>query len=677
LTVRNCDIQGGQGGVYREPGRTLNWEGVSIDTDPNFVLPSYYLSQMPPMGDQSVKSPCVDTGWGTAEENGLGNYTTSSKGANDVGDVDMGIHYPRANGQVKQFKLTLNVIGREHGDVTTPDGQTMFNKYTVVVLTATVDPGYRLRWIGTDDDTSPDTVNMVMMHSDRVVTAIIEQPTMLYVPSEEYPRIQVAVDAAQDGDTIVINEGVYRGEHLIIAGKAITLTGTNPNDPCTVAATVLDGTDYWGRGLTISGGCGPDTVISGLTIANYTRGLPNRLTPTGAGSDGYFGYDIWGGGVYIASGASPTMVNCRIVGCSVSAGNASNGITGGPPEYADDPDDPNSSPLTAAGDGGRGGDGGSAYGGGIYCAPYSSPTLAGCTVLGCLAEGANGDNGGTGGSADGETAVAGHGGNGGHAGGAYGGGIYIGYSSMPTITDCNIIGCSAIGGNAGNAGGGGTASGENSIGGDGGLGGSSGQSYGGGIYFDSGSFAVVSGTSVTGCSIVGGAAGNGGNYGPASGRGSQDGYAEMGGGYLGDYWRDGAVGGGVYCGTESRIMFEKCTFNENEMTGAVSGIGGDPLRGQRPEPVYSYLIPTFGAGVFCDSGSITAFFGCDVHDNNSVDSGDPGDPNTDPNSGVTGYRLSPYVSYGGGICSVSAETVTVSDSNFSGNFATIGGGLWR
>jgi len=45
LTVSHCDIQGGQAGVFTEPGRTLNWEGGNKDVDPAFVLPYYYLSQ--------------------------------------------------------------------------------------------------------------------------------------------------------------------------------------------------------------------------------------------------------------------------------------------------------------------------------------------------------------------------------------------------------------------------------------------------------------------------------------------------------------------------------------------------------------------------------------------------------------------------------------------------------
>jgi len=234
----------------------------------------------------------------------------------------MGIHFPSDAGQVS---LTVNVIGT-HGTVTPMSG--MFNKYTVVVLTAAADPGYRVRWTGTDDDTSAALVNTVMMNSDKTVTAIIEQPRVLRVPSD-FPRIQLAIDASEDGDTIVINEGTYRAENLVIAGKAITLTGTNPDDPCSVAVTILDGTGYTGRGLSISSSCGPDTVINGLTtISHYSWDRVPQLPPPYPGNDGYFGADIWGGGIYVASGASPTIVNCRIVDCNVTAGDASSGVAG-------------------------------------------------------------------------------------------------------------------------------------------------------------------------------------------------------------------------------------------------------------------------------------------------------------------------------------------------------------
>ena len=155
LTVRNCDIEGDQAGIYKEPGHPLNWLGVNIDVDPNLVLPYYYLSHTA-AGDD-VDSPCIDAGSVLAVVSGLGDCTTRSDGANDDGMVDMGLHYPTAGGRLN---LTVQVVGgEEHGTVAPMVGE--FNKYTVVTLTVTADPGYRVRWSGTDDDTSAALVNMV------------------------------------------------------------------------------------------------------------------------------------------------------------------------------------------------------------------------------------------------------------------------------------------------------------------------------------------------------------------------------------------------------------------------------------------------------------------------------------------------------------------------------------
>ncbi|GAG51306.1 unnamed protein product, partial [marine sediment metagenome] len=228
-----------------------------------------------------------------------------------------------------------------------------------------------------------------------------------------------------------------------------------------------------------------------------------------------------------------------------------------------------SQPLGFGGKGGDGGDGGSAYGGGIYCGSYSSPAIINCTISNWQIEGAAGGDGGDGGDGA-DNGVAGSGGNGGNGGGAFGGGIYIGYGSIPTIQDCNIIGCSAIGSDAGNAGNGGNATGDFGVGGNGGIGGNNGPAYGGGIYFAGKNIATVSDCEIISCSATAGNAGNGGNFGDAETAGT----GRIGGGFSGEYWRYSACGGGVYCGSSSKVIFENCTVSNNSIAGGMSGVGG-------------------------------------------------------------------------------------------------------
>jgi hypothetical protein len=552
LTVLSCDIEGWSdpldptwidpNAVFVEPDRLLNWGDANdanltpIDADPLFVA-GYYLSHVD--ANQDANSPCVDAGSGEANDANIGMdmYTTRTDGVNDVGRVDIGLHYPAD----ERYRLTVNVISA-HGTVD-PNGG-LFNKYAVIKLTATADAGYRARWTGTDDDSSTALTNTVTMYSDRTVTVKFEMPRTIRVPGN-YPTIQAAIDAASDGDVVVVNRGTWRPGGLVIQGKAIVLQSSNPEDPCTVAETVIDGAGYGSRGLFITRDCGPDTVINGLAFANHGWGRAPSMGGLNPGDDGGRGNDSQGAGIWIDAYGSPTIINCIVRNIQVRAGDAGDGVDGG-----EDPNDPNADPPWFTGDenGGNGGDGGTSFGGGIYCGPYSSPTIRNCIVYDCNAEGGNGGNAGAGVSPAGEDSLpsgnGGHGGNGGRGGGAYGGGIYVGLRSRAIIDGCLIKDCSVLAGTAGDAADGGAAGADPCRGGNGGIGGENGQAYGGGIYFGPESRATVSDCRIINCSATGGVAGDGGNWGPSE-RGFGAGGA--GGGWLGEFWKDSAHGGGAYC----------------------------------------------------------------------------------------------------------------------------------
>lgn len=71
------------------------WEGKgNFDADPLFVSGprgGYCLSSSD--AGQEVDSPCLDAGYGTADENGVGSRTTRTDGTPDTGTVDVGYHY--------------------------------------------------------------------------------------------------------------------------------------------------------------------------------------------------------------------------------------------------------------------------------------------------------------------------------------------------------------------------------------------------------------------------------------------------------------------------------------------------------------------------------------------------------------------------------------------------------
>ena len=97
----------------------------------------------------------------------------------------------------------------------------------------------------------------------------------LYVDDDgpaDFSTIQAAIDAAVDGDTVVIQPGTYTGDgnrDIDFKGKAITVRGTDPNDWEVVRRTIVDcqGTEEEPhRGFLLTTGEGPDSMLAGVTI---------------------------------------------------------------------------------------------------------------------------------------------------------------------------------------------------------------------------------------------------------------------------------------------------------------------------------------------------------------------------------------------------------------------------
>lgn len=102
---------------------------------------------------------------------------------------------------------------------------------------------------------------------------------------DRYDTIQEAIDAAEDGDEIVIDIGTYR-ENIDFNGKNITLRSIDPDDRNVVDQTIIDGGN---SGSVVSFRSGEDegAVLSGLTV---TRGS----------------------GILISGGSSPVIEKCIV-----------------------------------------------------------------------------------------------------------------------------------------------------------------------------------------------------------------------------------------------------------------------------------------------------------------------------------------------------------------------------
>ena len=208
------------------------------------------------------------------------------------------------------------------------------------------------------------------------------------------PTIQDAVDIAVTGDEIVLSIGTYIGNgnrDIDFGGKSITVRSTDPNDPNTVAATIIDceGTyEEPRRGFSFISGEDANSILSGLTVTN------------GYGPDEEIShYEMSVGGAIYCHSSSPTVTNCTFTGNSA-------GLGGGMHNRSSSPTVTN---CTFTGNSAE-------VGGGMYNEWLSSPTVTNCTFTGNSA----------------------------HADSDYdgGGGMYN-HSSSPRVTNCTFTGNSA------------------------------------------------------------------------------------------------------------------------------------------------------------------------------------------------------------------------------------------
>ena len=86
----------------------------------------------------------------------------------------------------------------------------------------------------------------------------------IHVPGDQ-PTIQAGIDAAVNGDTVLVAPGTYV-EYIDFKGKAITVTSELGPD-----VTVIDGNQA-GRVVTFNSGEGLDSVLEGFTITNGYAG---------------------------------------------------------------------------------------------------------------------------------------------------------------------------------------------------------------------------------------------------------------------------------------------------------------------------------------------------------------------------------------------------------------------
>ncbi len=99
---------------------------------------------------------------------------------------------------------------------------------------------------------------------------------IIHVPTDA-PTIQIAIQQAQPFDTIIVAPNTYF-EAINFQGKVIALQSENPNDPQTVADTIIDAGGL-GTVVTFAGTEGDlHTTLNGFTIIGGTTGIDGHGT---------------------------------------------------------------------------------------------------------------------------------------------------------------------------------------------------------------------------------------------------------------------------------------------------------------------------------------------------------------------------------------------------------------
>ncbi len=140
---------------------------------------------------------------------------------------------------------------------------------------------------------------------------------------QDFETIQQAMEAAEDGDTIVLAAGEY--EEIVDFGqKSVTIRGEDPKDPAVVASTILLGNS---QVVLFAGGEG---TLSGVTVRGGSTGSDGAGIHVGSGSSVTIERSVvegneaarFGGGVFLEEGAFVELLDNVFENNSASSGGA-------------------------------------------------------------------------------------------------------------------------------------------------------------------------------------------------------------------------------------------------------------------------------------------------------------------------------------------------------------------
>ena len=145
-------------------------------------------------------------------------------------------------------------------------------------------------------------------------------------PGSPFQSIQSAIDAASEGDTIVVEPCIYH-ELINFQGKSITVRSEDPSNPAVVAKTVIDGEAlYTSAVVTFDHQEGSKAVLDGLTIRNGWDGGIECFNSSPSvrncviENNGIPAFFLIGRSGIFCSGGSPQFLRCIVRGNSAERG---------------------------------------------------------------------------------------------------------------------------------------------------------------------------------------------------------------------------------------------------------------------------------------------------------------------------------------------------------------------
>ncbi|MCK4825288.1 hypothetical protein KA005_56595, partial [bacterium] len=152
--------------------------------------------------------------------------------------------------------------------------------------------------------------------------------TTINVPADQ-PTIQAGIDAAIDGDTVLVQPGTY-GENIDFGGKNIVVGSLflTTGDASYISNTLITGADYKVyRVVYFAGGEDSTAVLNGFTITKDSTYFGAIECNAGSGPtlmnlilSGNKALVDFAGGITCKNGSSPTLVNITIRGSSGTFG---------------------------------------------------------------------------------------------------------------------------------------------------------------------------------------------------------------------------------------------------------------------------------------------------------------------------------------------------------------------